>query len=77
MTHCIQDSILEIHLSFFTLIQMLTLSLVSLIKKNTLGTFQLVGQSLIFWYSMKQNLVVLSTTKDECIVAGVYYSQVL
>ena len=39
-------------------------------RKSTLGTYQLLGRSLVLWSSKKQNSVVLSTTEAEYISAG-------
>ena len=46
-------------------------------RKSTLRLCQFLGNSLISWYSKKQNSIALSTTKAEYIAAGVCYSQIL
>ncbi|KAH9704455.1 Integrase catalytic domain-containing protein [Citrus sinensis] len=39
-------------------------------RKSTSGTCHFLGHSLVFWFSKKQNSVVLSTTETEYIAAG-------
>ena len=39
-------------------------------RRNTSGTCQLLGRSLVSWSSKKQNSVALSNTKAEYIVVG-------
>jgi hypothetical protein len=41
-------------------------------RKNTSGTCQFLGRSLVSWASKKQNLVALSTAEAEYIDAGHY-----
>jgi hypothetical protein len=38
-------------------------------RRSTLGTYQLLGRSLISWSSKKQNSVTLSTAEAEYIAA--------
>ena len=45
--------------------------------KSTSGTCHFLGHSLMSWHSKKQNLVALSTTKDEYITVGLGCAQVL
>ena len=46
-------------------------------RKSTLGTYQLLGRSLVLWSSKKQNSVALSTAKAEYISAGSCCAQIL
>ena len=46
-------------------------------RKSTSGTCHLLGHSLVSWFSKKQNLLALSTTEAEYIVAGSCCAQVL
>lgn len=46
-------------------------------RKSTSGCCQLLGASLISWYSKKQNSVALSTAEAEYIAAGACCSQIL
>ena len=46
-------------------------------RKNTLGTCQFLGNSLMSWFSNKQNCVVLSTTESDYVAAGSCVAQIL
>ena len=46
-------------------------------RKNTSDTCHFLGHSLVLWHSKKQNLVALSTTEVEYIVAGLCCAQIL
>ncbi|XP_066324042.1 uncharacterized mitochondrial protein AtMg00810-like [Miscanthus floridulus] len=46
-------------------------------RKSTSGTCQFLGRSLVSWSSKKQNLVALSTTEAEYVVAGACCAQLL
>ena len=46
-------------------------------RKSTLGTWQFLGNSLVSWFSNKQNCVVLSTTESENVAAGSCVAQIL
>ena len=46
-------------------------------RKSTLGTCQLLGNSLVSWFSKKQNCVVLSTTESEYVAVGSCVAQIL
>jgi len=46
-------------------------------RKNTRGTCQFLGHSLVSWFSKKQNCVALSTTEVEHIAVGLYCAQIL
>ncbi|GAV77722.1 hypothetical protein CFOL_v3_21193 [Cephalotus follicularis] len=46
-------------------------------RKSTSGTCQFLGNSLVSWFSKKQNSVALSTTEVEYVVAGSCCAQVL
>jgi hypothetical protein len=46
-------------------------------RKNTSGTCQFLGQSLVSWSSKKQNCVALSTIKTDYIAAGACCAQLL
>ena len=46
-------------------------------RKSTSGSCQVLGNSLISWYSKKQNSVALSTAEAEYIAAGACCSQIL
>ena len=46
-------------------------------QKNTLGTCQFLGWSLVSWSSKKQNYVALSTAKAEYVVADACCAQLL
>ncbi|XP_070046384.1 secreted RxLR effector protein 161-like [Nicotiana tomentosiformis] len=46
-------------------------------RKNTSGTCQLLGKSLISWHNKKQGYVALSTTEAEYLIVGNYCTQVL
>ena len=39
-------------------------------RKNTSGTFQFLGHSLVSWHSKRQNLVALSTAEVEYIAVS-------
>ena len=46
-------------------------------RKSTSGTCQLLGRSLVFWSSKKQNSITLSTTEKEYISASSCCAQLL
>jgi hypothetical protein len=46
-------------------------------RKNTLGTCQFLGWSLVSWSSKKQNCVALSTAEAEYVIAGACCAQLL
>ncbi|KAK6158999.1 hypothetical protein DH2020_006313 [Rehmannia glutinosa] len=46
-------------------------------RKSTSGTFQMLGNRLISWFSKKQNTIATSTTEVEYIAAGSCCAQVL
>ena len=46
-------------------------------RKSTSGTCQLLGMSLVSWFSKKQNSIALSTTEAEYIAAGCCCAQIL
>ncbi|PKU65720.1 putative mitochondrial protein [Dendrobium catenatum] len=46
-------------------------------RKSTSGTCQFIGQSLVSWFSRKQNSIALFTAEDEYIALGSYVAQVL
>jgi hypothetical protein len=46
-------------------------------RKNTSGTCQFLGRSLVSWSSKKQNCVALSTTEVEYVAAGACCAQLL
>jgi hypothetical protein len=46
-------------------------------RRSTSGTCQLLGRSLVFWLSKKQNSVALSTTKAKYIATGSCCAQIL
>ncbi|GKV30776.1 hypothetical protein SLEP1_g39556 [Rubroshorea leprosula] len=46
-------------------------------RKSTSGTCQILGSSLVSWYSKKENSVALSTTEAEYIAAGSCATQLL
>jgi hypothetical protein len=46
-------------------------------RKSTSKTCQFLGQSVVSWYSKKQNFIALSTAEAEYIVAGSYCAQLL
>jgi len=46
-------------------------------RKNTSGTCDLLGSSLISWHSKKQACVALSSGEAECIAAGSCCAQIL
>jgi hypothetical protein len=46
-------------------------------RNSTLGTYQLLGRSLVSWSSKKQNSVVLSTAKVEYVSIGSCCAQLL
>jgi hypothetical protein len=46
-------------------------------RKNTSGTCQFLGRSLVYWSSKKQNYVALFTVKAVYVVAGSYCAQLL
>ena len=45
-------------------------------RKSTSGTFQFLGNSLVSWFSKKQNCVALSTTESEYVAAGNCVAQI-
>jgi hypothetical protein len=46
-------------------------------RKNTSGTCQFFGQSLVSWSSKKQNSIALSTAEEEYVTAGSCCAQLL
>ena len=46
-------------------------------RKSTSGTCQLLGMSLVSWFSKKQNSIALSTTEAEYVAAGCCCAQIL
>ena len=46
-------------------------------RKSTSGTCQMLGMSLVSWFSKKQNSIALSTTEAEYIAAGCCCAQIL
>jgi hypothetical protein len=46
-------------------------------RKSTSGTCQFLGQSLVSWFSKKQNSIALSTAKVEYVTAGSCFAQLL
>ncbi|GAV60326.1 hypothetical protein CFOL_v3_03857, partial [Cephalotus follicularis] len=48
-----------------------------LYRKSTSGTCQFLGNSLLSWFSKKQNSVALSTTEAQYVAAGSYCAQAL
>ena len=46
-------------------------------RKSTSGTCQLLGMSLVSWFSKKQNSIALSTTEAEYVAAGYCCAQML
>ena len=46
-------------------------------RKSTSVTCQLLGMSLVSWFSKKQNSIALSTTEAEYVAAGCCYAQIL
>ena len=46
-------------------------------RKSTSGTCQMLGMSLVSWFSKKQNSIALSTTEAEYIAAGCCCAQII
>jgi hypothetical protein len=46
-------------------------------RKNTSGTYQFLGRSLVSWSSNKQNSAALSTAEAEYITTSSCYAQLL
>jgi hypothetical protein len=46
-------------------------------RKSTFGTYQFLGQSLVSWFSNKQNSITLSTTEVDYVTTRSYCSQLL
>ena len=46
-------------------------------RKSTSGTCQFLGNSLVSWFSKKQNCVALSTAESEYVAAGSCVAQIL